>query len=85
MSFLDLIRSDLLNVNLDIKKRTSTLSEDVLSNIRWYILYYFNLRSSETLNLMRPLARLRASNFLPFLDFILERKPCLLFLFLRDG
>jgi hypothetical protein len=45
----------------------------------------FKLFSSETVSFLRPL-RLREANTLrPFAEAILSRKPCLFFLFLRDG
>ena len=47
--------------------------------------YYFNLDSSETVNLALPFALLLARTFLPFLVAILDLNPCLLTLFLLDG
>jgi hypothetical protein len=41
--------------------------------------------SSETLNFDLPLALREASTLRPFAVAILERKPCLFFLFLFDG
>jgi hypothetical protein len=46
---------------------------------------YAFLRSSLTVNLWRPLARLLASTFLPFFVAILALKPCLFNLFLLLG
>jgi len=49
------------------------------------MLDYFLCVESDTVSLRRPLALLRASTFLPFLDAILDLNPCLLALFLLDG
>lgn len=46
---------------------------------------YYPQYSSETVNLARPLARRAANTLRPLAVAILERKPCLFFLFLLDG
>jgi hypothetical protein len=43
------------------------------------------LYSSETVNLALPFARRDANTLRPFAVAILERKPCLFFLFLLEG
>jgi hypothetical protein len=46
---------------------------------------YSDFYSSDTESLLRPLALLRASTFLPFLVAILDLNPCLFLRFLFDG
>lgn len=45
----------------------------------------YPLYSSETVNLALPLARREANTLRPLAVAILERKPCLFFLFLLEG
>lgn len=45
----------------------------------------YPLYSSETVNLALPLARRDANTLRPLAVAILERKPCLFFLFLLEG
>lgn len=47
--------------------------------------YTYPLYSSETVNLALPFARRLANTLRPLAVAILERKPCLFFLFLLDG
>jgi len=49
--------------------------------------FYFlqPLNSSDTVNFLRPLARRAAKTRRPLAVAILSRKPCLFFLFLREG
>ncbi len=50
-----------------------------------FFINYYLLYSSETESLALPLALRAASTLRPFAVAILERKPCLFFLFLFDG
>lgn len=45
----------------------------------------YPLYSSETVNLVLPFARRAANTLRPFAVAILERKPCLFFLFRLEG
>lgn len=47
--------------------------------------YFLKGISSETVRRFLPLALLLANTFLPFLELIRSLKPCLFFLFLREG
>ena len=62
-----------------------------LSNPCFHIYKYicenisYPLYSSDTVNFFLPLARRLANTLRPFAVAILERKPCLFFLFLFEG
>ncbi len=47
--------------------------------------YFFNVFSSDTVNLCLPFALLALKTLLPLAVAILSLKPCLFFLFLREG
>lgn len=47
--------------------------------------YFFRVFSEETVNLCLPFALLALITLLPLAEDILSLKPCLFFLFLREG
>lgn len=72
-------------VGIKTKKVKAFLKKPLLSLFVFTIRNNYPLYSSETVNLALPFARRAANTRRPLAVCILERNPCLFFLFLLDG